>query len=157
MNCNPLTLKEYDNAPDKYQYGQLSVLVVKDKGQHHYRIDNRSRNYLVKLRLNEVNQTRRCDYLILDCSFQNVYFVELKGQNLSDAFSQIETTIESFSPRFQNYKFYCRVVQTKVIAATQQGDKERLIKYLKTKHKANLQGSVTDLIKIGSQKLIEVI
>jgi hypothetical protein len=146
-NCNPLKPEEYDN--ELFQCGFVKTLIAKDRGRHHYQIQNISNHYLVRLRLVE-EQRRKCDYLILDCSSQKAFFVELKGQNLGDAVKQIESTLAAISPRLISFHFYCRIVQTRVIKASNQNDKERLIRYLKENHKENIQGSVTDLVKIGS-------
>jgi hypothetical protein len=154
VNCNPLNDEEFDQ--EKFQAGIIKVLIAKDKGQHHFRVENESDHYLVKLRLIE-NNVKKCDYLVLDCSKQNVFFIELKGQNLGDAIKQIESTISVFASKIKQFKFYCRIVQTKVIGATQQNDKEKLVKYLNDKHRSNIEGKATDLVKIASQKLIEII
>jgi hypothetical protein len=154
-NCNPLGINEFHQ--DNYQEGMDRVLVARDVGGHHYRIENESRNYLIKLRLIEDQNNRKCDYLVLNCSTRNAYFVELKGQNLSDAVRQIEATLNALGKRLSTFKFYCRIVQTKVIGATQQADRERLVKYLKDKHKANIEGKVAELVKVGSQVLIDKI
>ena len=66
-NCNPLHKNEYDQ--ENYQEGKVKVLIAKDKGQHHFRVENESSHYLIKLRLLEEN-IKKCDYLILDCSDQ---------------------------------------------------------------------------------------
>ena len=155
MKCNPLEIYEFDH--NNYQDGIIRTLVAKDVGGHHYRIENESRSYLIKLRLIEGNSIRKCDYLILNCTAQNAYFIELKGQNLGDAVIQIESTLNSLGIRLSSFKFYCRIVQTRVIGATQQADKQRLVNYLNKKHKPNIEGKATDLVKIGSRKLIEII
>ena len=95
--------------------------------------------------------------MILNCTDKKAFFVELKGQNLSDAVNQIQSTLKLLSPRLTDFKFFCRIIQTRVIRSTNQSDKETLIKYLKDKHKSNIEGKITDLVKIGSQTLIEII
>ena len=154
-NCNILKEDEFD--PQKYQQGLIKILIAQDKGSHHFRIENKSGHYLLKLRLIERQNNRMCDYLILNCSEKKAFFVELKGQNLSDAVMQIQSTLKTLSPRLSAFKFFARIVQTRVIRSTNQLDKESLIKYLKEKHKSNIEGKITDLVKIGSEKLIETI
>jgi hypothetical protein len=154
-NCNPLNRSEFD---DSQSHGDSrSVLIVKDKGQQHLRIENDSKHYILKLRLIEDNLNKKCDYLILDCSDENAYFVELKGQNLSEAVKQIVSTISVLATRLTSFNFHCRIVQTKVIGAIQQIHKEKLARYLKEKHKANLKGKMSEIVKIGSEQLIDKI
>ena len=154
-NCNILNDGEFDAR--KYQNGIIKILIAQDKGQHHFKIDNESGHFLVKLRLIEEQNNRKCDYLILDCTDKKAFFVELKGQNLSDAVIQIKSTLKLLSPRLTKFRFLCRIVQTRVISSTKQLEQNKLISYLEEKHKSNIEGKSTETVRIESQKLIEII
>jgi hypothetical protein len=155
-NCNILQPDEFYHG-DKYQAGTVKKLIAKDNGDHQFELENESGSYLIKLKLVEKQTEKRCDFLILDCTGKAAFFVELKGQKLSDAVSQIQSTLGAYSSRLTDFQFYCRVVQTRVFGARSQIDKAKLMKYLHKNHKSNVQKGTRDLVKIGSQKLVEKI
>lgn len=53
---------------------------------------------------------KRCDYLLLDDTGQQSYYIELKGSDVLTAIAQIETTISLISPSIKNYGILCRIV-----------------------------------------------
>lgn len=155
-NCNILRDDEFYQG-DTYQRGTMEKVIAKDRGNHQFQLENKSGSYLIKLKLVEKQTEKRCDFLILDCTGEAAFFVELKGQKLSDAVSQIQSTLGAYSSRLTHFQFFCRVVQTKVFGARIQLEKEKLIKYLYKNHKSNVQNRTRDLVKIESQKLVEII
>lgn len=53
---------------------------------------------------------KRCDYLLLDDTGQQSYYIELKGSDVLAAIAQIETTISLISPSIKDYAILCRIV-----------------------------------------------
>ena len=52
----------------------------------------------------------RCDFLLLNDSKTDAYFIELKGSDLRKAIQQIESTIAEILPSIHNYTVYPRVI-----------------------------------------------
>lgn len=52
----------------------------------------------------------RCDYLLLNDSKADAYFIELKGSDIKKAIQQIESTIAEILPSIQTYTVYPRVI-----------------------------------------------
>ena len=53
----------------------------------------------------------RCDWLLLDDTKGNAYYIELKGSDIPHAIEQIESTIrEDFIGRFLSYIVFKRIV-----------------------------------------------
>lgn len=52
----------------------------------------------------------RCDYLLLNDSKTNAYFIELKGSDIKKAIQQIESTIVDILPSIRNYTVYPRII-----------------------------------------------
>ncbi|HEV7348154.1 hypothetical protein [Telluribacter sp.] len=146
----------------EYCDNKAKFIVFKDKrSKSEYRIENVSHHYLIRIKVDdclikEQDKIKKCDYLLLDCSYKKAFFIELKGQNLKDAIIQIKSTILELNSKLLTFSFCCRIVQSKVIKATQQQEKEELIRFLRGKYPLNIK-AVKDLVLIGSQKLIEQI
>jgi len=154
-NCNPFgQCQEYEGSSEN--------VVVKDhRSSPEYRVSNKSRHYFVKIRVDgcliaEELGVRKCDYLLLDCTASKVYFIELKGQNLKDAVKQIKDTINRLGLQLDEFSFYGRIVQSRVIKATQQQHKADLIQFMKSAFPKNTKDTKA-LVRIESQKLIELI
>jgi hypothetical protein len=57
----------------------------------------------------------KCDYLLLNCSEQVAYFIELKGSDLIKAITQIDSSITLLLKTIEDFKIInARVVLTKV-------------------------------------------
>lgn len=52
----------------------------------------------------------RCDWLLLNDTRKDAYYIELKGKDIHKAISQIENTIREIHPSIQDYDVYCRIV-----------------------------------------------
>lgn len=53
---------------------------------------------------------KRCDYLLLDDTGHQSYYIELKGSDVLAAIAQIEDTISEISPSIKDYMILCRIV-----------------------------------------------
>lgn len=155
--CNPFG-KECEQNTD---YTAKEVVFNDRKPIPEFRIKNNSQHILIKIKVDgclikgQVG-VRKCDFLLLDCTDSKAYFIELKGQNLKDAIVQITSTLSQLQPKLKDFKICCRIVQSKVIKATQQQEKKALLRFLKIKFPSNTIAS-KDLVRIESQKLIEQI
>lgn len=52
---------------------------------------------------------KRCDYLILNDTDADVYYIELKGSDVRRAIQQIESSIAEINPSI-GYEIHCRVI-----------------------------------------------
>lgn len=53
---------------------------------------------------------QRCDYLLLNDSAKESYYVELKGSNIPKATQQIDSTVNVISSSLPGYKIFRRIV-----------------------------------------------
>jgi len=168
-SCNP-----FGKACEEYSGDSANEIIARDKkiGKDRkiskdrkliseYRIVNKSHHYFVKIKVDDClikkeSGSRKCDFLFLDCTSNKAFFVELKGQDLGDAIEQIKATIPQLHPQLSQFSYCCRIVQSKVIGATQQNKKVALIQFLKSSYPLNSRNT-KDLVRIGSQKLIDQI
>ncbi len=56
----------------------------------------------------------KCDYLLLNCTKETSYFVELKGSDLIKAVEQINRSIDILHKDFKEYSVEARIVLTRV-------------------------------------------
>ena len=159
-NCNPFSEIEFIECQEYAD--RRSKLNIKDnRARSEFLVDNRKKNFLVKLKVDDclikTSDTRKCDFLILDCDNKIAYFIELKGKNLGDAINQIMSTIQELAPKLKHFQFRCRIVQTGVNGTTQPKYISKLVTYLKEKHKLNSNSKTEDLIKIKSREHTEII
>ncbi|MCL6754171.1 hypothetical protein KBT16_25620 [Nostoc sp. CCCryo 231-06] len=89
------------------------TIVVRDSGNsQEYRVTNSSSKEFCKIRVDNclIREGEKCDYLILDCQDKLAFFVELKGQDLKKAFTQIDSSINILIDEIQDFKIYARIV-----------------------------------------------
>ncbi|WP_159468292.1 hypothetical protein [Dyadobacter sp. 3J3] len=158
-NCNPFLEQIFADCLE-YSGNTANELSVKDKkGTSQFFIKNNN-HHLIKIRVDDClikgSDKKKCDYLILDCTENTAYFVELKGKKLEDAVLQIESTVNILYAKLRDFNFCCRITQTKV-GGNYQEEKASLFKFLKEKYKSNSNIATRKLIRIESQKLIEII
>lgn len=55
-----------------------------------------------------------CDFLVLNDTLKNAYFIELKGGNVAEAVPQLEAGARMFRPELAGYQFYFRIISSKV-------------------------------------------
>lgn len=58
----------------------------------------------------KTDSASRCDYLLLNDSKTDAYFIELKGSDIKKAIQQIDSTIADILPSIHNYTVYPRVI-----------------------------------------------
>lgn len=94
----------------------------RDKGnKQEYRVLNDNENIVCKIRVDDclIKDGSKCDYLAIKCHkniIKSLYFIELKGSDLTQALKQIEATIKH--PKIKQLtnkdcSIYARVVLNK--------------------------------------------
>ncbi len=132
----------------------LTVRSVKAK-KCTYRVENPNARNLCLTKIDGCYiETRgtgtRCDYLLVDCTPQHAFFIELKGSDFLHAVEQIQSTIDHVQSDLGGYEFSARIVLTKVSVPNLQNNPHvlKLRKRLK-----NRQGN----LKYGTILLTETI
>ena len=109
-----------------------AIIVSKDKGtQREHRALNPQREFDVrhyKLDGGLFNQTKCCDFLLVNDSRKKEYLIELKGGNIDDAVGQLEAGEKKCKFDLRDYKFFYRIVCTKVRTHNVQSVKFRKFK-----------------------------
>lgn len=120
---------------EKYQ----ERVVSRDKGnkREHIAVNPQKKYELRKYQLDGdiVKQTKCCDFLLLNDTLAKAYFIELKGKNIDDAIEQLEAGEKLCKNDLQGYKFYYRIICSKIKTHKIQGSKFRKFK---EKHMNNL-------------------
>ena len=92
------------------------LIVSKDKGtSREHRAKNESGRYNVrhyKLDGDIVKQQKCCDYLLLNDTRKNAYFIELKGRNIDEAAAQLTNGAKLFRSELKDYEFFYRYKRT---------------------------------------------
>ncbi len=112
-------------------------IVSKEHGREHRGL-NRKYGYSVRqYRLDGglFHQEKCCDYLVLNDSTRNAYFLELKGRNVSDAVEQLEAGRDKVIGELSGYDLYYRIIGSKM--RTHELDTPKMRK-LKEKYKGKL-------------------
>jgi hypothetical protein len=79
--------------------------------------DNEVLDYLSKYKVDGclINDNgSKCDFLLLNCTKQTSYFIELKGSDLIKAIEQIDRSIDVLHKDFSSYSIEARIVLTRV-------------------------------------------
>ena len=104
-------MTDLNNFKSQCQPNQRIIVSEENKRKHiannlsssavrHYRIDN----YVIS------GASKKCDFLLLNDSKCDAYYIELKGTNLLDAMTQIDRTVEELHGRLNNYTINPRIV-----------------------------------------------
>lgn len=95
-----------------------SIIVSKDKGtpRAHNAINEAGKNLVRHYKLDGdlVKQQKCCDYLLVNDTLKNAYFIELKGRNIDEAVLQLKSGAQLCKSELPNYTFYYRIVASKV-------------------------------------------
>lgn len=94
-----------------------AIVVSRDKGnQRQHRGINPQRSLdLRQYRLDGdlFCYTKCCDFLLLDDTKRNAYFIELKGSNVDEAVAQLEAGEQMCRAELSGYECYYRIVHSK--------------------------------------------
>ena len=131
-----MALKDYESECDIRQ----KIIVCKDKGNpQQYIAYNDDENEVYEYRIDgyviKTDDGKKCDFLLWNEEKKNVYFIELKGSDLSKAVEQIEETErvlkERYKVLFRKMNLFYRVVLNRT--PTHKLDSSR-VKHFKMAH-----------------------
>lgn len=105
---------------EKYSKCDIHQSVVRsgEKEKCHY-VKNSSGSLIYQYHIDgdiicDIN-TKKCDYIVEVTKDKSIAFIiELKGSHLTEAFQQIESTINHFKSKLQNYDIRQRIISKKV-------------------------------------------
>ena len=115
------------------------IIVSRDTGSREHKAINPEQRYKVrqyKLDGDLIVQQKCCDFLVLNVSSKNAYFIELKGSNIDEAISQLENGATLCKAELNGYTFFYRIVASKV--RTHQVESNKFRKF-KDKYGSNLK------------------
>ncbi|WP_271254159.1 hypothetical protein [Pseudanabaena sp. Chao 1811] len=115
LNCQEFQ----ENYRDCTECAEGKRLVV-EENKRKYILQNPSKKKVCKIRIDDCvisSQTRRkCDYLMIVCELEYMYFIELKGKDLISAVEQLTETVKYFQSECHEIKgrVFARAVLSKV-------------------------------------------
>jgi hypothetical protein len=96
--------------------GKVKIIVSEEERKVHRALNNRGdniRRYKIDGYVIDTNATVKCDYLLLNDTKNNAYFIELKGKHFKDAYEQVMKTAELLKAELQpEYTFLYRIIHT---------------------------------------------
>lgn len=96
---------------------QQKIIVSKDnRTPREHRALNPERYFVRQYKLdgNLIKNQKCCDFLVLNDSLKNAYFIELKGCNIDEAIPQLQGGLEKCRTELREYTIYFRIVVSKV-------------------------------------------
>lgn len=112
MACKP-----YENCFEFAEQKNKIVTFTDVRSSTKYIYENDSLDELTKYRVDGClinDDNSKCDYLLLNCTKEVSYFVELKGSDLTKAVEQIDRSIDILHKDFKEYSVEARIVLTRV-------------------------------------------
>ncbi len=112
MACKP-----YENCFEFAEQKNKTVTCTDVRSSTKYIYENDSLDELTKYRVDGClinDDNSKCDYLLLNCTKEVSYFVELKGSDLTKAVEQIDRSIDILHKDFKEYSVEARIVLTRV-------------------------------------------
>jgi hypothetical protein len=90
--------------------------VAIDEGGRTYRASNDGNNLLTCYRIDGglITEGKRCDFALSVREAGKIYFIELKGTDISHAAEQIQSTIATFSAKLKKSIVFGRIVCSRV-------------------------------------------
>ncbi len=93
------------------------IIVSRDNGtSREHRAKNLEQKYCVrhyKLDGEVVVQQKCCDFLLVNDTRRQAYFIELKGRNIDEAVPQLENAVKICRQELKGYEIYYRIVSSK--------------------------------------------
>ncbi len=112
MACKP-----YENCFEFIEQKNKIVTCIDTKSRTKYVYENDSLDTLSKYRVDGClinDDDSKCDFLLLNCTKEISYFIELKGSDLIKAVEQIDRSINVLHKDFKEYSVEARIVLTRV-------------------------------------------
>ncbi|MEZ4528990.1 MAG: hypothetical protein R2941_24020 [Desulfobacterales bacterium] len=136
-------------------------IITAEENKRKFIINNKSNNFFRKYQIDHclITDGKKCDFLIVNCDRKDLFFVELKGSHLTDAFKQIDSTLDFFHDILGNFNSFnsikVRIVLSKVNNPDNMRNSSHYIKLAKRLKKINKNEMVKDLIKYESTQMEE--
>ena len=91
---------------------QQKIIVLKDKGVCEYRALNPQMDQVSAYQVDDnlIKEGIRCDFLLLNNTLHEAYYVELKGSDIRHAMEQIKQTVIRLSKYLSEYNPFYRIV-----------------------------------------------
>lgn len=112
-----MTCKPYPNCFEFAEQKYKIVTCVDNKSSTKYIYDNDSLDELSKYHVDGClinDDGSKCDFLLLNCTKEISYFIELKGSDLPKAIDQIDRSIDVLHKDFNSFSVEARIVLTRV-------------------------------------------
>lgn len=112
-----MTCKPYENCFEFTEQKNKIVTCTDTKSSTKYIYENDSLDTLSKYRVDGClinDDDPKCDFLLLNCTKEISYFIELKGSDLIKAVEQIDRSINVLHKDFKEYSVEARIVLTRV-------------------------------------------
>jgi hypothetical protein len=112
MYCKP-----FANCFDFVNQRRATVVCSDQRSTTNYIYDNRSADSLTKYRIDGcliADTGARCDFLLLNCTKQQSFFIELKGSDLLRAVEQIDRSIDLLLGSINDFDINARILLTRV-------------------------------------------
>lgn len=129
-----MPLPGYDSLCDERQ----SKIVSKDYGISRKHVaKNQDKCRVSQYRIDGVviQDTSRCDFLVINEDKRNAYFIELKGSRIEDAVQQLQATANRLKNQLRGYNFKYRIVCSRARTHAINGNKYK--KFQKENSKDN--------------------
>lgn len=99
---------------DPARCGTYSKFVSSENGCSHIG-NNKDNSYIRQYKVDgdvfsPASTAERCDYLLLNDTKQNAYYIELKGSDIHKAMQQIDNSVSMLQPAHAGYTVYRRIV-----------------------------------------------
>jgi len=132
-----MTIRLSDQTP---HYQGKKRLVVSEEKKKKHRAINASENDVRQYRIDGdviTGKQKRCDYLLLNDTKRNAYFIELKGSSIDQACKQLLSVWDIFEgcPDLKEYVFLFRIVYSGSPSPSIIGSSERKLKQRTAKTK----------------------
>lgn len=112
MFCQPYEVC-FEFSKQKVKIGSCTD----QKSSTKYLYRNNSLDELTKYQIDGcliLDDSSKCDYLLMNCTKKIAYFIELKGSDLIKAIEQIDQTVDRLSKDIEDYTIEARIVLTRV-------------------------------------------
>lgn len=99
------------------EYKGRKKIIVSDENNKEHRAINHDKDQVRQYRIDKYviksEADKKCDYLLLDDNKQHAYFIELKGNDIAEAYRQINNTISTLRHNIKGYECLYRIVHSR--------------------------------------------
>lgn len=103
-----------ENHPNCTECNRKSIIPAEEK-KCKYFLRNPNRREVCKIRVDgcviaEIEDKKKCDYLIVSCQTAIAFFIELKGSDLSVVIDQLDQSVDELKDKISGFAINARVV-----------------------------------------------